>query len=88
MIEVGERVFKTILALAEEAIEGRKVSENPEDRDFLNLYEAALASAKALLKDSRPTAYSGVEPCDECSGTRWPVERHDPHCSLHEDNIS
>ena len=24
------------------------------------------------------------EPCDECSGTRWPAERHDGHCSLND----
>jgi hypothetical protein len=24
------------------------------------------------------------EPCDECGGTRWPREEHDPECSLHD----
>lgn len=23
------------------------------------------------------------EPCDECSGTRWPNEKHETHCSLY-----
>lgn len=28
------------------------------------------------------------EPCDECSGTRYPIEKHDEHCSLyHEDHL-
>jgi hypothetical protein len=26
------------------------------------------------------------EPCDECDGTRWPREDHDPHCSLASDD--
>lgn len=25
----------------------------------------------------------GSEPCDECSGTRWPRENHEEHCSLY-----
>jgi hypothetical protein len=33
-------------------------------------------------------AYAGfpsaiVERCDECTGTRYPQERHEPHCSLY-----
>lgn len=27
-----------------------------------------------------------AEPCDECSGTRWPDEDHEEHCSLFEEN--
>lgn len=24
-----------------------------------------------------------IEPCDECTGTRWPNDNHDPWCSLY-----
>jgi hypothetical protein len=29
-----------------------------------------------------------AEPCDECSGTRWPDEVHDDHCSLNPKNTA
>ncbi|HEY5606254.1 MAG TPA: hypothetical protein VIL45_07025 [Thermoplasmata archaeon] len=46
---------------------------------------ACLARALMLLdkaisiQSNRPES----EPCDECTGTRWPEERHDSSCSLH-----
>ena len=26
--------------------------------------------------------FAAVELCDECRGTRWPLDGHEPHCSL------
>ena len=34
------------------------------------------------------SSHNYVEPeqCDECSGTRWPVSKHEPSCSLYGTN--
>jgi hypothetical protein len=29
-----------------------------------------------------------VEWCDECSGTRWPIDKHESHCSLNPENVA
>lgn len=46
----------------------------------------AVVEGKGLTPEGvgfRIVKYDEPERCDECSGTRWPRERHDEHCSLH-----
>lgn len=48
-----------------------------EDEEFLrNLKETTQKRIDRVIQ----------EPCDECSGTRFPQEKHDKHCSLNTEN--
>jgi hypothetical protein len=55
---------------------------NDEEIDALQRAHEAAVDYIAELEKAISIQAPCCEPCDECSGTRWPIEKHDEACSL------
>jgi hypothetical protein len=60
------------------------------DDEYLFTLKAEPGVIECLTKADvvyyRTDEFGDAERCDECTGTRWPKEMHEKHCSLHEEN--
>lgn len=86
---MGEKAART-LPVDQALVELATLEAVFEANGFRGVEDADRVDAlRKQLRDAGVGEWADSEPemCDECSGTRWPVEKHDDSCSLNEANV-